>query len=123
MPSVLVIDDEEQVRWLIRNALEQEGYDVREASNGKEGLEEYRAQPPDLVIMDIMMPTQDGFEGIRTLRQEFPASRVIAITGEGDMIGILNFLDVATMLGACRTFQKPFDIKALLDAVRAELSK
>jgi len=123
MPSVLVVDDEVQVRWLIRNALEQEGYDVQEAANGMEGLEQYRAKPTDLVIMDIRMPTQDGFEGIRTLRQEFPASRVIAMTGEGDMIGILNFLDVATMLGACRTFQKPFEVKALLDAVHAELNK
>ena len=123
MPSILVIDDEQQVRWLIRNALEEEGYDVREAPNGKEGLEQYRADPPDLVIMDIMMPTQDGFEGIRTLRQEFPDSRIIAITGEGDMIGILNFLDVATMLGACQTFKKPFEVKALLEAVHAELNK
>jgi two-component system chemotaxis response regulator CheY len=108
---------------LIRGALEEAGYDVQEAPNGKEGLERFCAKPPDLVIMDIMMPTQDGFEGIRTIRQEFPDSRVIAMTGEGDMIGILNFLDVATMLGACRTFQKPFEIKALLDAVHAELNK
>ncbi len=122
MPSVLVVDDEDQVRQLIRETLEQAGYDVQEARDGKEGLERYRANPADLVIMDILMPDQDGLESTMTLRREFPASRVIAITGGSDMIGILNFLDVAKMLGARRTLQKPFEMKTLLDAVAAELS-
>ena len=122
MPSVLVVDDEDQVRQLIRETLEQAGYDVEEASDGKEGLERYRAKPADLVIMDILMPDQDGLESIMTLRREFPKSRVIAMTGGSDMIGILNFLDVAKMLGACRTLQKPFEMKTLLDAVAAEVT-
>ena len=122
MPSVLVVDDEDQVRQLIRETLEQAGYDVQEARDGKEGLERYRAKPADLVIMDILMPDQDGLESTMTLRREFPTSRVIAITGGSDMIGILNFLDVAKMLGARRTLQKPFEMKTLLDAVAAELS-
>ncbi|MCS6286103.1 MAG: two-component system, chemotaxis family, chemotaxis protein CheY [Nitrospirota bacterium] len=122
MPSVLVVDDEDQIRQLIRETLEQAGYEVEEASNGKQGLERYRAKPADLVIMDILMPDQDGLESIMTLRREFPASRVIAITGGSDMIGILNFLDVAKMLGARRTLQKPFDMQTLLDAAQSELS-
>jgi len=121
MPSVLVVDDEEQVRQLIKETLEQAGYDVEEACDGKEGLKRYRTKPTDLVIMDILMPDQDGLESIMTLHREFPASRVIAITGGNDMIGILNFLDVAKMLGARRTLQKPFEMKALLDAVAAEV--
>lgn len=122
MPSVLVVDDEDQVRQLIRETLEQAGLEVQEARNGKEGLERYRAKPTDLVIMDILMPDQDGLESIMTLRREFPACRVIAITGGSDMIGILNFLDVAKMLGARRTLQKPFEMKTLLEAVTAELN-
>lgn len=121
MPSVLVVDDEDQIRQLIRETLEQAGYDVQEARDGKEGLDRYRSKPADLVIMDILMPDQDGLESIMTLRREFPASRVIAITGGSDMIGILNFLDVAKMLGARRTLQKPFEMKTLLDAAAAEL--
>jgi CheY-like chemotaxis protein len=120
MPSALVIDDEEQIRFVIRKALEQAGYAVEEARGGKEGLERYRANPADVVLMDILMPDQDGLESIMTLRREFPSARVIAMTGGSAMIGILNFLDVAKMLGACRTIQKPFDIKTLLDAVAAE---
>lgn len=122
MPSVLVVDDEDQVRQLIRETLEQAGYDVQDARDGKEGLERYRTKPTDLVIMDILMPDQDGLESIMTLRREFPASRVIAMTGGSDMIGILNFLDVAKMLGARRTLQKPFEMKTLLDTVAAEVS-
>ena len=121
MPSVLVVDDEDQIRQLIRETLEQAGYEVQEARDGKEGLEQYRLRPADLVIMDILMPDQDGLESIMTLRREFPTSRVIAITGGSDMIGILNFLDVAKMLGARRTLQKPFEMKTLLDAAADEL--
>jgi CheY-like chemotaxis protein len=122
MPSVLVVDDEDQVRQLIRESLEQAGYAVQEARDGKEGLDQYRKQAADVVIMDVMMPDQDGLESILILRREFPAARVIAITGGSDMIGILNYLDVAKMMGARRTLQKPFELHALLDAVAAELA-
>ena len=121
MSSVLIVDDEDAIRQLIRDALGQAGYQVSEARDGKEGLLRYRQSPADLVIMDILMPDQDGLESIMTLRREFPTARIIAITGGSDMIGILNFLDVAKMLGARRTLQKPFDIQHLLDVVQAEL--
>jgi CheY-like chemotaxis protein len=121
MPSVLVVDNEGQIRQLIREALEQAGYHVTEACDGKEALQQYRLAPVDLVIMDILMPEQDGLETIATLRREFPNVKVIAITGGSDMIGILNFLDVAKMLGAHSALQKPFEMKTLLDTVQAEL--
>ena len=122
MPSVLVVDDQDQVRQLIRETLEQAGYEVEEACDGKEGLDRYRVRSTDLVIMDILMPDQDGLETIMTLRQEFPDSRIIAMTGGSDMVGTPNFLDVAKMLGARRTLQKPFELKVLLDAVASELT-
>jgi two-component system chemotaxis response regulator CheY len=122
MPSVLVVDDQDQVRQLIRETLEQAGYEVEEACDGKEGLDRYRVRSTDLVIMDILMPDQDGLETIMTLRQEFPDIRIIAMTGGSDTVGIPNFLDVAKMLGARRTLQKPFDLKVLLEAVAAELT-
>lgn len=121
MPSVLIVDDEDAIRGLIREALGQAGYQVSEARDGKEGLLRYRQIPADLVIMDILMPDQDGLESILTLRREFPAAKIIAITGGSDMIGILNFLDVAKMLGARRTLQKPFEMKHLIEVVEREL--
>jgi two-component system chemotaxis response regulator CheY len=117
------VDDEEAIRRLIYETLKQAGYHVHEASNGKEGLTRYRQSPTDLVIMDILMPDQDGLESILTLRQEFPEARIMAITGGSDMIGILNFLDVARMLGARRTLQKPFEMQQLLDAVHTEIAR
>jgi len=121
MPSILVVDDENQIRRLVRETLEQAGYRVTEASDGKEALQQYRLVPADLVIMDILMPNQDGLETTVALRREFPEVKVIVITGGSDMIGALNFFDVATMMGAHRTLQKPFEMKTLLDTVQAEL--
>jgi two-component system, chemotaxis family, chemotaxis protein CheY len=122
MPSVLVVDDQDPVRQLIRETLEQAGYEVEEARDGKEGLDRYRTRSTDLVLMDILMPDQDGLEALMTFRREFPDTRVIAMTGGNDTIGILDFLDVAKMLGARRTLHKPFDLKVLLDTVAAELT-
>ncbi|MCX5722510.1 MAG: response regulator [Nitrospirae bacterium] len=121
MPSILVVDDEDQIRRLIRETLEQAGYQVAEARDGKEAILQCRRAPADLIIMDILMPDQDGLETTSRLRREFPDVKVIAITGGSEMVGTLNFLDVAKMLGAHRTLQKPFEMKALLDAVHAEL--
>ena len=121
MASVLVVDDEEQLRELIRITFEQSGYQVSEASTGKEALEQYRSAPADLVIMDILMPDQDGLESIASIRQESPKVKIIAMTGSNDMIGVLDFLDVAKMLGAHRTLQKPFEMKDLLSAAQSVL--
>ncbi|HKP01483.1 MAG TPA: response regulator [Nitrospiraceae bacterium] len=121
MPSVLVVDDEDQLRQLIREILEQAGYQVTEARDGKEAVLQYRLAPADVIIMDILMPEQDGLETTSTLRREFPNVKIIAITGSSEMIGILSFLDVAKMLGAHRALQKPFDMQTLLDTVQAEL--
>ncbi len=121
MLSVLIVDDQVQIRQLIRDALAGAGYHVEEARDGKAGLERYREQFADLVLMDILMQDQDGLEAIMAFRREFPDSRIIAMTGGTDGIGVPNLLDVATMLGARRTLQKPFELQALLDAVAAEV--
>lgn len=121
MPSILVVDDEDQIRQLIRIAFEEAGYRVAEASNGKEALAQYRLDPTDLVVTDILMPDQDGLDCISTLRRESPRVKIIAITGGSHIIGVLGFLNVAKMLGAHRTLHKPFEMKALLDAAESAL--
>ena len=118
MATILIIDDEEIIRVLLRSALEAEGYEVTEAANGREGLEQYRQRPTNLVITDIVMPELNGLDMLLELTREFLHAKVIAISGAGEE---KNVLDVAKLLGARQTFQKPFSIPHLLNAVRYEL--
>ena len=117
MATILIIDDEEPVRVLLRSALQADGYEVVEAVNGREGLELYRRKPADLVITDILMPELNGLDMLLELTREFLHAKVIAISGAGEK----NVLDVAKLLGARQTFQKPFSMPKLLGAVRYEL--
>jgi len=118
MATVMIIDDEESVRALLRFALEAAGYEVTEAVNGRQGLERYRQRPTDLVIVDMLMPVMNGLDMLLDLTREFLHTKVIAISGAG---GDQNVLDVAKLLGARQTFQKPFSMPQLLHAVRYEL--
>ena len=118
MATILIIDDEEIIRVLLRSALEAAGYEVTEAANGRQGLELYRQRPTDLVITDILMPEMNGLDMLLELTREFLDAKVIAISGAG---GEKNVLDVAKLLGARQTFQKPFSMPDLLGAVRYEL--
>lgn len=121
MPSVLIVDDDDQIRRLMRATMEQAGYHVSEGRNGREGLLRYRTTPADVVVMDILMPEKDGLESIIELRQEFPDAKVIAITGGSAKMNVPDFLDVAKVLGANRTLHKPFSMAEFLAAVEAEL--
>jgi len=116
--TILIIDDEEPIRALLRFALEAAGYEVVEAANGRQGLEQYRQRPTDLVITDIVMPELNGLDMLLDLTREFLHAKVIAISGVG---GEQNVLDVAKLLGARQTFEKPFSVPQLLQAVRYEL--
>jgi len=118
MATILVIDDEEIVRVLFRSTLEAAGYQVTEAANGRRGLELYRQEPTDLVITDIFMPEMNGLDLLLELTREFLDAKVIAISGAGEK---QHVLDVAKLLGARQTFQKPFSMPDLLRAVRYEL--
>ena len=118
MATILIIDDEQIIRALLRSALEAAGYEVTEATNGRQGLELYRHRPTDLVITDILMPELSGLEMLLALTREFIHAKVIAISGVGEE---KNVLDVAKLLGARQTFQKPLSMPQLLDAVRYEL--
>jgi two-component system response regulator (stage 0 sporulation protein F) len=119
MATILVIDDQEPIRSLLRAVLEGASYQVLEASNGRRGLEVYRERSADLIITDIVMPEMDGLELILELTRSFLNVKVIAITGAMESNGGLN---VAKLLGARQTFQKPLDMGRLLSAVRYDLA-
>ncbi|MBP8116276.1 MAG: response regulator [Nitrospira sp.] len=123
MKSILIVDDQESIRQLMREILEAAGYRVDEASTGREGLAHYRRARADLILMDIFMPDGDGLESLVTLRQEFPACRVVAITGSKGMLGPVDFLHVAKILGAKNVLGKPFAVSDLLGIIADELER
>jgi two-component system, chemotaxis family, chemotaxis protein CheY len=120
LPKILVIDDDSQVRGLISHILEMEGHTVVEAKNGIEGVIRHRAELPDLVITDMVMPEQGGAETIIKIRQETPAARIIAVSGGGTLDGT-HPLIVAKKLGVMETLHKPFTMTELIDCVTRTL--
>jgi hypothetical protein len=110
---IVVADDEPGVRSFLRRVLENGGYEVIEAANGKQALDEARAGSVDLVITDLVMPEQEGLETIRALRKDAAGTGIIAISGA---LGG-QFLDVARMLGAQAVLSKPLSGELLLAKV------
>lgn len=119
---ILVIDDEEPVRAVLRQMLEKEGYKVEEAPDGAIGMSLLQDRPIDLIITDLFMPEKEGIETMREVRKSFPQVKIIAMSGGGRM-GKLDFLPMAESFGAQRTLAKPFERKELLEAVRAVLAQ
>lgn len=132
MSSILIIDDEEDIRDALEMVLESAGYEVRTASNGNEAIELQRSEPADLIITDIIMPEKDGVNTIKEIRQEFPGIRIIAISGGGgvdlltyrpEAIKTSAYLSAAKEAGADQIFTKPFERKDLIQAVDELLNK
>lgn len=120
MARILVIDDEDLVRFTVEQILIAAGHVVATAENGAAGVRRHREFPFDLVITDIMMPERDGIETIRALKAEFPNLPIIAISGGGRM-GNLNYLEMAKDFGVASTIPKPFTPEDILDQVDAAL--
>lgn len=116
MARILIVDDEDLVRLTLRQFLERAGHEVFEAGDGNEGLRQIEVCRPELVISDIIMPDREGIETIHKIRQDYPAVKIIAISG-GGRIGATDFLEIAARVGADRTLAKPFTRDILIDAV------
>ena len=120
MATILVIDDELFMLEFVRKILESAQHKVLVATSADSGLDDYRTHKPDLVITDLIMPDKDGLEAIQELRQENPATRIIAISG-GGRSGYTNALEAAKAFGAVETVRKPFSPNVLLAAVTRAL--
>jgi signal transduction histidine kinase/DNA-binding response OmpR family regulator len=118
---ILVIDDDCDLRLLMQDALQAEGYKVSVAGDGEQGIKLQRKQPASLLITDIFMPNKEGVETIRDFRQEFPNVPIIAMSGGGRPNSRAGGLFTAKELGAQTILQKPFQIHELLRSVRAAL--
>lgn len=118
MACILVIDDDPDIRDLAKSTLESAGHKVILAVDGREGVQLYRANRPDLVITDLFMPNQEGLETIKQLRMEFPEIRIVAISGKPSGNTMLS---IAQRLGAVAVLQKPFVTEELLKVVEQAL--
>ena len=118
MTSIMVIDDDIQIRTFVREVLEGEGYEVREAGNGKEGVKAFRQRTADLVLCDIFMPEKDGLQTIRELQDEFGKVKIVAMSGGNHQYRQVDFLPFAKKYGASAALHKPLAPKSLLGAVR-----
>ena len=127
MASILIVDDELEVREAIRRVLERAGFEVAEANSAAGGLELVEDDPPDIVVTDIIMPRVHGVDFIKALHERHSRVQVIAISGGGsfgllayepDAISTHAYLAAARAAGAREVLTKPFDMADLLDAVR-----
>lgn len=112
---LLVIDEDAEVRALIRRYLEKAGHCVTEAADGEIGLQFFRALSVDIVMTDIVMPGHDGLEVIRAVKALRPSTNIIAICGPMTQSGTL--INAAKALGACCVLAKPFARHELLSTV------
>jgi Response regulator containing CheY-like receiver, AAA-type ATPase, and DNA-binding domains len=121
LKRILVVDDEAQIRTLLTQMLEQEGYTVHTAENGEEGMSLVSSYPFDLVITDMIMPVKDGLKFIMELVRDYPELKILAISG-GGAIKAERYLTMAGYLGDIATLEKPFKRDNFLEVVRKQLA-
>ena len=117
--TILIVEDEYAVERGIEYALQQEGYDVRIARSGEEGLEFATQQAPDLVILDVRLPGMDGFEVLRRLRAAGSKAPVLFLTARDDEVDKVIGLE----LGADDYLTKPFSLRELMSRIKALLRR
>ncbi|WP_448191100.1 response regulator [Azospirillum sp. sgz301742] len=114
---VLVVDDDPSIRRFLRTSLAAQGYAIAEAEGGTQALDEVRRRAPDLMVLDLGLPTMDGQEVIRRLREDGVTLPIIVLSSRMDEAGKVEALD----LGADDYVTKPFGMDELLARIRAAL--
>ena len=122
--TVLVVDDDTDVRDLIRLLLEGDGFEVCTATGGHQALEclhSLRLDPPVLLITDVVMPEGDGYELLKALPSVAPRTKTLVISG-GGLLTPEQYLETARLLGVGTVLRKPFTRAEFLDSIRSVLS-
>lgn len=121
MPTILVVDDDQQIRAWLRHILESKGFQVEEAGDGKEALAYLEGAEPALIVLDVFMPKMDGLEVISHIRSCTQPAKILALSGH--LFNGYNLCQTAKALGAHDALAKPFSSEAFLQRVEALLSK
>ncbi len=122
MARILIIDDDEQIRYLFKRKLEQEGYDILVEDDGDPGLRSFIENKPDLILLDIIMPGKEGIEVIREMVDMDPKVKIIAISA-GGRGSARDYLEYAKRFGAKKVMEKPVDLNELVIAVKEVLGQ
>ncbi|MBG0775307.1 MAG: response regulator [Desulfovibrionaceae bacterium] len=118
MPTIVLVEDDDQIRTMLQETLALEGYRVLAAENGIKALEVLKEHEADLLITDILMPEKEGLGLITEVRRQAPHLPIIAVSGGAPNIQAGCNLELAGLFGANHVFQKPLDIDDLLRTVR-----
>ena len=113
MPGVLIVEDDKDLREMLKTSLSRRKITVFEAGNGKDAITHFKPSITDLVVTDLIMPEEDGLKVIIKLRELKPSIRIIAISG-GGKAGPGSYLNLAKALGADAIYSKPFSINDLV---------
>jgi CheY-like chemotaxis protein len=117
MATILIIDDDDDVREMLVAAIEDAGHTAIDAPGGQVGLQRFTDERPDLVLTDIIMPGGDGIEIIRKIRSIDAAARIVAISGGGERVNAFYCVETARKLGAMAVLLKPFEVPELIETI------
>jgi CheY-like chemotaxis protein len=113
MPGILIIEDDNDLREMLKVSLRRRKYNVFEAQNGKDAITHFKPSVTDLVVTDLIMPEEDGLKVIIKLREIKPSIKIIAISG-GGKAGPGSYLNLAKALGADVIYSKPFSVNDMI---------
>lgn len=116
MSNILIVEDDKDLREMLKASLLKRRFSVIEASNGNEALMRFKPSLTDLVITDLIMPDEDGLKVIIKIKELKPSTKIIAISG-GGKAGPGNYLNLAKALGADEVFSKPFSINEIMNKI------
>jgi len=116
MSGILVVEDDNDLRTMLKVSLNRRRFTVMEAENGKEALTHFKPSMIDLVITDLIMPEEDGLKVIMRMRELKPSIKIIAISG-GGKAGPGSYLNLAKALGADAIYSKPFSVNDMITKI------
>lgn len=116
--KILIVEDEENIRELLRLYLEREGYEIAEAANGVEGMKLWKTEKPDMLLLDVMMPVMDGWAVCKEIRAESDIP-IIMLTAKGETVDRVNGLE----MGADDYIVKPLEMREVVARVRAVMRR
>ena len=121
MARILLVDDDPMIRATLPLALGVQGHEAVAAGDGGQALKALRLEAFDLVLTDVLMPDVDGLEVVRAVRQEFPRTPVVAMSGGSPRLPGADALELASHLGAHAVLAKPFTEQQLREAISQAL--